>query len=95
MNKEWRLTSFGALHYAQWNDSDEVVLYYTGSGDTYLISQLGYIILNMLQDSAKTREALLDALAASDGPFQGLSSIPEEMVDSHLFHFEKLGLVVS
>lgn len=95
MNKEWRLTSFGALHYAQWNDSNEVVLYYTGSGDTYLISQLGYIILNMLQKSAKTRDELIAALDDSDSLHEGLSSIPEEMVDSHLFHFQKLGLVVS
>ena len=95
MSKMWTLTSFGELHYARWDDSDEVVLYYTGSGDTYLLSQLGYIILEMLQESAKSREDLISALAASDAPHGGDSGIPEEMIDSHLFHFEKLGLVVS
>lgn len=95
MSKMWSLTPVGEFHYARWADSDEVVLYYSGSGNTYLISQLGYIILTQLQESEKNRETLKANLASLETPYDGTDSIPDEMIDSHLFHFEKLGLVVS
>ena len=95
MSKIWRITPFGGFHYARWDDADEVVLYYSGSGNTYLINQLGYILLTLLGESEKDRETLIAELASYDTTGDDLSSIPDEMIDSHLFHFEKLGLIVS
>lgn len=95
MSKNWQVSSYGDFLFAQWDDSDEVVLYYSGSGDTYLISQLGYRILTLLRESAKDRETLIIALASLDTYNDDIYPVPYEMIESHLFHFEKLGLVVS
>jgi hypothetical protein len=89
----WSLATSGEYHWAQWDDSDEIVLYFTGSGDTYLISYFGYLLLEAIKGSPKTAEDLDKILSTSDSLRDDLLPIPKEMIDSHLFHFQKLGLI--
>ncbi|MCW8921188.1 MAG: hypothetical protein OQL17_06665 [Sedimenticola sp.] len=89
----WSLATSGEYHWAQWNDSDEVVLHFTGSGDTYLISYFGYLLLDTLKGSPKTAEQLDRLISSSNRLSDDLLPIPKEMIDSHLFHFKKLGLI--
>lgn len=89
----WRAASLGDYFWGRWDDSDEIVLYFSGSGSTYLITRLGYLILERLRESPKTQQALIDSITSTPGLSDDLLPIPEEMIESHLFHFRKLGLV--
>jgi len=89
----WRPASLGNYYWGEWQDSNEVVLHFSGSGDTYLITQLGQLILEQLKKHPKTQEELASSLSDHCHIPEDMLPIPMELIESHLFHFQKLGLV--
>ena len=90
---QWRTASIGEFCWGIWKDSDEIVLHFTGSGDTYLITYVGYLLLQSLIETPQTETELIASLNASPELPPGLPPTPVELIRSHLFYFQKLGIV--
>ncbi|MCW8889720.1 MAG: hypothetical protein OQL20_03575 [Sedimenticola sp.] len=91
----WSVARVGVFHWKKWPDSDAVILYFSGNGDTHLLTYLGYLILEELRKSPKTQPELIQVLTALIKNPDEVLPFPTEMVKAHLFHLKKIGLVVS
>lgn len=89
----WRTAPIGEFCWGIWEDSDEIVLHFTGSGDTYLITLIGYLLLRSLSETPQTENELISSLNTSPEVPSTLLPIPIELIQSHLFYFQKLGIV--